>query len=469
MALSSLFTGPAERPWRFFQNICSIPRPSGCEERLRRYLRDWSDGHGWPHRVDVAGNLVICVPGLGAAAGAPTLVLQGHLDMVCEKNVDSEHNFMRDGIVASVAGDWVVADGTTLGADNGVAVALGCALVTEKLANRCPIELLFTVDEEVGLTGAQKLDPSIVSGRQILNLDSEEDGVFTISCAGGVDLQVKVPVELQTGHHDGWHAGVRGLRGGHSGVNIHEERANAIHVLADWLAALQVGVHSFHGGNKKNAIPREAYALVSGCSESDLERTRQTVQASLANEPNVELYWHQVSVPHCRVGANIAKLIHALPQGVLDWDPHCQGMVRTSASLGVAAFSGEAIVLTMHGRSSSEAERERMVERVRTIAGAFGCGFHSDGDYPGWDPNPDSALLTHAIAAYRECFGKSPVVKGIHAGLGTGIIGKRVGTGELLSVGPQIENAHSPDERLHIASFERTYAFLKQLVSRDWA
>lgn len=468
MNFSTLLEHPAGRAWRLFQAISMIPRPSGEEARVRTYLRDWADARGWKSSVDAAGNLVIRVPGRGSLEKAPILVLQGHLDMVCEKNAGVSHNFLLDPIDLRVEDGWVRANGTTLGADNGVAIALACAAADAGLADCCPLELLFTVDEEVGLTGAQRLDGSLVQGRIVLNLDSEEDGVFTIGCAGGRDLQLEVPLE-PCAPSGGWHVGVRGLRGGHSGVNIHENRGNAIQLLGQWLDGISCRVHGFHGGNKKNAIPREAHAFVSGCSEEALEQAREVVLGTVADEPNCELYVHQVSMPEVVASIDLVGLIRQLPQGVLGMDAEWPELVRTSNSLGVATTEGTKVRLLMHGRSPDLSERQALQGRIETLAETFGAVFHSDGDYPGWAPNPAGKLLQIAQASYERCLGEPPVVKGIHAGLETGIIGERLGTQELLSAGPQIENAHSPDEQLQVASFERTYAFLEALISSsDW-
>jgi dipeptidase D len=469
--IESLFDGESGAVWRHFADLANIPRPSKHEDRVRKHLVQRANDNGWECRQDAAGNVVFAVPGRGTLADAPTLVLQGHLDMVCEKNGETTHDFMNDPIRLQLAGDWVTADGTTLGADNGVAVALAMAVAEADMPNRVPLELLFTIDEETGLNGALDLDPAIVQGRQLLNLDSEEDGVFTIGCAGGIDMNIGFAGDPTPATCEIVEISLRGLRGGHSGVNIHEGRGNAIRILARIVCELRsdnagVRLHQFVGGNKKNAIPREATAIVSGWNAESAERVIEQVLAPIrADEPGLEICFLRDRRSVTELPSALIDFILAVPHGVIQMDAHFPDLVHTSNSIGVVRAIGSDVLVGMHGRSFAEAAMEALAETCRGLADTGGASVNCKGHYPGWEPTPDSDLRRRAVAVYADVFAEAPRVEGIHAGLETGILGKKLGISELLSTGPTIENAHSPDERLLIESLNRNYAFLAAFVS----
>ncbi|MFT5128209.1 MAG: dipeptidase D [Rhodothermales bacterium] len=469
--IESLFDGQAGAVWRHFADLASIPRPSKYEGPVRDHLAQRARANGWEHRQDAAGNVVFAVSGRGSLADAPALVLQGHLDMVCEKNRDTAHDFMTDPIRLQLAGDWVTADGTTLGADNGVAVALAMAVAEADMPNRMPLELLFTIDEETGLNGALDLDPKIVHGKQLLNLDSEEDGVFTIGCAGGIDMNVCFAGDSAAASREVVEISLRGLRGGHSGVNIHEGRANAIRILARIICELRsdnagVRLHQFVGGNKKNAIPREASAIISGWNAESAERVAERVLGTIRDrEPAIEISFVRDNRNVTELPISLIDFLVAVPHGVMQMDAHFPDLVHTSNSIGVLHAVGADVLVGMHGRSFADSAKDALSETCQSLALDAGATFSSKGHYPGWEPTPDSDLRRRAVAVFAEVFGHAPRVEGIHAGLETGILGKKLGISELLSTGPTIENAHSPDERLLIESLNRNYAFLAAFVS----
>lgn len=471
--LSDLIKDEAGDVWRHFFEIAKIPRPSRQEEKIREYIFSIVRANEWTYRQDSAGNIAVSLPGRGRLAQSPVLVIQAHLDMVCEKNRHVNHDFTRDPISLRLDGDWVCANGTTLGADNGIGVAMMLALANETPTDRMPLELLFTADEETGLTGAMQLDPSIVHGRMLLNLDSEDEGVFTIGCSGGVDIQVRFPLHPLTQPTSNLvNVQIFGLRGGHSGVNIHEHRGNAIRFAAVMLQSLasfarELKLVAIHGGNKKNAIPRECSFSVIGTEKEnvalvverllpELQRTEPEARMEVREEQTLARY---------AISGHLIDFITQIPNGVLTMDPQYPHLVQTSSSVGVVRADGDEIEVVIHPRSSCKSQLLELEYRLRSIAEEHGGTFTATTGYPGWTPNPNTKILRHATQLFQEVFGKAPEISAIHAGLETGILGEKLGIDELLSIGPTIQNAHSPDERVSISSVASTYRLLQALVS----
>lgn len=471
--LPELAALPTRHLWQHFTTISSIPRPSGHEEQIRNHLRGLAAERGWEDVCDTAGNCVIRIPGRGRLADAPYLVLQGHMDMVCEKNGDVRHDFLRDPIRLHLEGPWLRAAGTTLGADNGIALALGLALGDADLRDRVPLELLFTVDEETGLTGATNLDPAIVRGRRIINLDSEDEGVLIIGCAGGRNVTVRFPRSKAGSppHSQSVTCTVHGLRGGHSGINIHEDRANAIVALAPLIAELtrfpDARLIGLTGGCKRNAIPREASVTLTGVPLQAAEKAAGALQhALLAAEPEARVTARRgPAADRAPLPRAVARFLEALPNGVVAMDPHFSGLVRTSSSLGVAADHPDRLELMICTRSSDLRDRDSHCQRLAALAREHGAEVELDGAYPGWAPNPNSRLLAALTTAYRDHTGQSPEVTAVHAGLEAGIISSLLDTEELVALGPTIETPHSPDERMLVQSADRVYRFLEQFIS----
>ncbi len=459
--------------WEHFYALSAIPRPPGREEKVREHLKALAAGKGWETEQDGTGNLVIRVPGRGCLAGASPLILQGHMDMVCEKEPHVAHDFLRDGLRLRIDGDWLRATGTTLGADNGIGMALALAAAESGSPDRVPLELLFTVDEETGLTGAMRLDASLLRGRRLINLDSEDEGVFIVGCAGGCGVTVRFSRQ-ETGHAvpaPAVRCRIGGLRGGHSGINIHEGRANAIVTAAELMERLRresggLLLLDFQGGTKINVIPRDAEFLIGGLGAGEARRAVEEEVASLrALEPGAVCSFSEEEPPvKGPLPWGMVDLVGALPKGVLAMDPHIEGLVHTSSNVGVVRSDGQGGTLQVKIRSSEEARRDEECRRIARLAGDRGGSSEREAVYPGWEPNPDSDLVKRLAATYRALFGRDPDIRGIHAGLEAGLIGGMIGTTELVSLGPTIENAHSPGEGLLIRSAENVCRFLRAFV-----
>jgi dipeptidase D len=468
-----LSNSPAHAVWEHFVRISQVPRPSGHEERIRHHLLAIAEHNSWAAQQDETGNIVLRVPGRGTLAEALPLVLQGHMDMVCEKNADTTHDFMTDPITMLQDGDWIAADGTTLGSDNGVGVALALAVAESAIPDRVPLELLITVDEERGLTGAFQCDASMLTGRTIINLDSEEDGVFIIGCAGGTDWTISADKIARESSETGWRCTVSGLRGGHSGVDIDKKRVNAIRLaarVADQLLTEhpEAGVSEFSGGNAMNAIPRECSFVIHGCEDKIVRRVATAAVAGvMPEEAGAACDVVEAECASCAVDRALIKFLATTPNGVLAMDPNYLEHVQSSSNLGVVTDNGATLSVQFMARSTLDAERHAVRDQVRSAAGAFDGQITFGCDFPGWSPNPESKILQLGIGAYRDLFSVEPAVQSIHAGLECGIIGGKLGIDEMLSFGPTIEGAHSPAERINIKSVEQIYHLLSAVVARD--
>lgn len=468
--------------WGYFDEIRKIPRPSKHEEKILAWLKEWAGEKGFETREDATGNLVVAVPATDGHEGAGTVILQGHVDMVPEKNSDVEHDFMKDPIEVEIDGDWVLAPGTTLGADNGVGVALAMAATTDPECVHGPLELLFTVDEETGLTGATGLENSILEGRMLLNLDTEEDGAFYMGCAGGADQYTYFDIErTATAHPDGIQVAVKGLRGGHSGVDIHENRANAIKLLARLIlafrnAGVEFDLASIEGGSKHNAIPREAFAglRAAGGSFEKIEAVAEELKAEFTGDygridPDIAIEIGEAEVGDQVFTADLARrLIDALiavPHGVLAMSREVPGLVETSNNLAVVKMTESAIEINTSTRSSVMPALRAMTTQIRAGFELAGARVEDEGGYPGWTPNPDSHLLKTGSRVFEDVFGKEPAVKAIHAGLECGIIGEKFPGMDMLSFGPEIRSPHAPGEKVQISSVEKTWRLLKAFLA----
>ncbi|MGD9332192.1 MAG: aminoacyl-histidine dipeptidase [Desulfobacterales bacterium] len=467
-----------------FKTINTIPRCSKNEARLAAWLMDWARDHGYEYQSDPAGNLVIRVPASRGMEDRPTVVLQGHMDMVCEKTPDSAHDFERDPIRVVRDGDWIHAVDTTLGADNGIALAMALVLAENDTCVHPPLELLFTVDEESGLIGAHKLDASLIRGRILINIDSEDEGVFTIGCAGGEETLVRLPVtydELPAGF-EGGRIVVGGLRGGHSGVDIHKPRANANRLLGRVL--LQVGERedirlvSLAGGSAHNAIPRDASALLAFPAEKastveDLVKTCGAVfrEETLDTEPalSIRCEAQAEALPGRMLSSASARkvigMLNALPHGVHGMSTRVAGLVETSCNLAIIRIKNDAFEVISSQRSSSMSRLEEMTARVSAVARLAGASATRMNHHPAWAPDLTATLLKHCQEVYQDLNGKAPRVEIIHAGLECGLIGDKVPGMEMISIGPNLRHPHSPEERLEVPSVGRVYTFLSRLLA----
>ncbi len=493
--MSSPLEALEPRPiWHHFDAIRRIPRPSRKEERISAWVLSWAAEHGFEVRQDARGNMVICVPASAGREGAPAVVLQGHLDMVCEKNAGVEHDFLEDPISVEVDGDWVTAAGTTLGADNGLGVAAAMAAAVDPAVDHGPLELLFTLDEETGLHGASALDPSIVTGRILINLDTEEDDSVYIGCAGSSGIEARFEVERASGatafERTGAAAGerlelaVRGLRGGHSGVDIIENRGNASKAAARVLAAaLDRGVDfslvAFDGGSARNVIARECFVQLAAdpAERGRLEETVAEVVAELRGELGaidsgltIELEPAAAEAPDWPAVSSadrdrLLRLIGAAPHGVLAMSREVPGLVETSANLALVRTSRAGMNVLYSIRSSVNAALAGAMQTIRSLFLLAGGEVTEESGYPGWKPDPDSAVVRRTVAVYERLFGESPKIKAVHAGLECGILTQKIPGLDAVSIGPEIRNAHSPDEKARISSSAKFYSLLKELLA----
>ena len=467
--------------WEIFDEITKVPRPSKREEKIIEYLVDFAQKHSLDYQRDQIGNVVIRKAATAGFEALPTVILQSHMDMVCEKNSDAVHNFDTDPIRTKIVDGWVKAEGTTLGADCGIGMAAALALLVDTTVEHGAIEALFTVDEETGLTGAFNLGEGMLTGKYLINLDSEDEGEIFIGCAGGVDTLAyfDYTVENLPAGYEYYRVGVSGLKGGHSGDDIDKGLGNANKILASFLYdATRFGIRigMFDGGNLRNAIPREAYAVVAVPEhtallfETALATYVSAVKAMYApTEPNLKFTLGEAALQPVIDKETQAALVAALvglPNGVLAMSQTMKGLVETSTNLASVKFVDGKIVVTTSQRSSVErAKRDAMhsVEAVLALAGA--TVEHSDG-YPGWTPNPSSSLLNSTIESYKTLFGVEPKVRAIHAGLECGLFLEKYPHLEMVSFGPTLRGVHSPDERLEIATVDKFWALLLDVLKR---
>ena len=476
----SLYEGlKPELLWKHFAALANIPRCSKNEAAAAQYVKDWAAEKGFEASVDDMGNVLVRVPGTAGLEAAPAVVLQGHLDMVGEKDSDSPHDFDKDPIPVKIEGDWISAEGTTLGADNGVGLAASLAVGEDPDAAHGPLELLFTVDEETGLTGAQGLKAGFVTGKTMLNLDSEEEGAVYVGCAGGADSAIDLPVTREAAAGEAVAVKVSGLRGGHSGLDINTGRGNAIQLLAWYLTRLtdetDFALVAFAGGDKHNAIPREATATVL-LPEGGKAKAEALLAATLADAKTI--------LGGCDAGVAMAlgagepgdalsagsrdaflDLVLALPHGVLAMSQDVDGLVETSTNLAVARLEADGAHMEESTRSSVMPALAMAQQGIFALARVAGATPSTHGGYPGWQPNMDSEVLNKTKAVHEELFGKVPEVKAIHAGLECGIIGEAMGGMDMISFGPEIHNPHSPSECMKISTVAPFYELVKGVLA----
>jgi dipeptidase D len=470
--------------WKHFADLAKIPRCSKHEEAAAAFVIGHAKRLGLEYRQDATGNVVVRKPASRGREGVPSVCLQGHLDMVCEKRPELKHDFGKDPIRLVREGDILRADGTTLGADNGIAVATHLALMEDSALEHGPLEFLFTVDEETGLTGANGLDGSLLASRTLINLDSEEEGSLFVGCSGGRDSTGAWPLEREAAPAGSVAIEVKvgGLRGGHSGLDIDKGRGNAVKILARAVGRLVPfggRVARMDGGNKRNAIPRDATALVM-VSRARADQALAAVaafapvaRAELSTaEPGLSVTAAVAKVRGVRVWKRtlqkrVLRVLAGLPHGVIKMSADIPGLVETSTNLAAIATGTRHITVSTSQRSSVQSEIEEVVDGVRAVFELGGAEVTGSDGYPGWKPNLASPVLKHAIATYRKLHGREPEVKAIHAGLECGIIGEKVPGMDMVSFGPTLEAVHSPDEKIHIGSVKKYWDYLVALL-RDW-
>ena len=468
--------------WKFFYDISQIPRCSGHEEKVIKYLEDFAEKHSLDYKKDSAGNVCIKKPAAPGYESKPVVVLQGHVDMVCEKNTDVNFDFNTEGIRLTVEDGWITAEGTTLGADNGIAVAMTLAVLADRSLEHGPLEALFTVDEETGLTGATNLDPSMIDGRILFNIDSEEEGIFYIGCAGGITTIGTIPVREEQPRKDStsFSLSITGFRGGHSGAEIHEGRGNSVVSCSRILKAIssrtEIRLFRLDGGDKHNAIPRECTASFTAAGEEEekitaiVDKYRTILMDEYGDiEPNLEIKLeksgsHPEKVLTGEDSVKIIDTLFVLPHGVIGMSRKLPGLVETSTNLAAAHLKDGKVTILTSQRSSTMSMMDHIALQVRTILKNAGAEIKLEGQHPAWTPDPGSNILKTFKKVYTESTGKVPEVTAIHAGLECGVLGEKFEGMEMISFGPDMEEVHTPDERLSISSVERTWEFLLKVL-----
>ena len=471
-----------ELVWKYFAEISKIPRGSKNEKKISDYIVDTAKELGLEIRRDKVLNVLVRKPASPGRENVPMVCLQGHLDMVCEKNKDKVHNFEKDPLTLVLKDNVLMADGTTLGADNGVAVATNLALMENKSLEHGPLEFLFTVDEETGLTGANNLQPGFIESKILMNLDSEEEGALYVGCSGGKNTigTWKAACESANPKFAPGLVKVKGLKGGHSGLEIHKGRGNSLKILNRILLELDkmgVRIATMEGGNKSNAIPREAEALVYipvkklNDASAVVSQYNSIIREELATvETDLAVLLDEVKgkkkgkVFKKSFQNKILQAISALPHGVMKMSADISGLVETSTNVAIIRTDAKGVTVTTSQRSSVASEIDEIVHTVASVFRLAGADVEISDGYPGWKPNMDSAILKIAKDTYKSLYGKKPEVKAIHAGLECGIIGEKYPGIDMVSFGPTLEGVHSPDEKIYIDTVEKFWNFLLAIL-----
>ncbi len=477
--MKTLHTLTPQPLFNYFEAICQVPRPSKKEEKIRTFLLDFATKNKLKAKTDAVGNVLILKPATPGMENAPTVILQTHMDMVCEKNSDKIFDFDNDAIEPIIVDGWVKANGTTLGADCGIGIAAQMAVLTSKEIKHGAIECLITVDEETGLTGAFALQPGFLSGSVLLNLDSEDEGEIFIGCAGGVDTLATFDYkkEIVPEKSVAYEISVSGLLGGHSGDDIHKNRGNANKILNRFLWSstnkFSIRLADFNGGNLRNAIAREAKAVITVSEKSneniiaELEKFNSSVKFEYEiSEPGLQLTFKEIETPEFVIDTTaqnqLLNAVYACPHGVMEMSTRMEGLVETSTNLASIKFIDDnKIQITTSQRSEIESRKDYAAETIESVFKLAGATVrHTDG-YPGWVPNPNSQVLKTTVNSYKKLFDKTPIVRSIHAGLECGLFLEKYPQLDMVSFGPTIRGAHSPDERLDIATTDK---FWKHLI-----
>ena len=461
--------------WKHFAAICNIPHPSHHEEKIRQYVVDFAEAQGLEYKVDEANNVYVRKPATAGMENRKGIVIQAHLDMVPQKNNDKVFDFENDPIEAYIDGEWVTANGTTLGADNGIGAAAILAVLEDKTLVHGEVEALFTATEETGMDGAFGLKGGLLKGDILLNLDSETEGELYVGCAGGLDANITLPytAEAAPAGYVAYSVVVKGLKGGHSGIQIGYQRANANRELFRLLnhTACDVRLASVDGGGLRNAIPREATAVVlvseadAAAFEAEVAQAEKTLVAEFANiEDSISVKCTKCQMPTtvipAQVAEKLAKAVISAPNGVVKMSVEMEGLVQTSSNLARVVSDGSVVKIQCLLRSSVNSEKHALGEAIKGVFELAGATVELSGDYDGWKPNMESPILHTMLASYESLYGVKPAVMAIHAGLECGIIGGKYEGLDMISFGPTICFPHSPDEKVEIASVEKFYSFL---------
>jgi len=470
--------------WQYFYEITQIPRPSKNEDKIITYLENFAKSKNLEYKKDRVNNIVIRKPASKGGENKPMVALQCHVDMVCEKNNDVDKDFLKDPIEAYINGEWVKAKGTTLGADDGIGVAMQLAILDSDIDGIGPIECLFTVDEETGLTGANGLENDMIKSKYLINLDSEDEGQIFIGCAGGKNTLGFLPIKYQSGQEkNSVEVFVSGLQGGHSGDDIEKKRGNAIKLLTrivyDLLNSNEtIQLVNIEGGNLHNAIPREATAVLCYDNEDDYNKIKNII-ADYQNifktelkisDPGVKITITKKDITNKWIDREMAfrliRLLYVLPHGVFAWSQDIPDFVETSTNLASIKKQDEQYIITTSQRSSLESAKENICNKVKSAFELAQANVEVNDGYPGWTPNPESYLLKLVAEETEKVLNKKPVIRAIHAGLECGLFSEKFPGLEMVSIGPEMKGVHSPDERLLIPSVKRTFDILINVLKK---
>ena len=465
--------------WNHFEDLNNVPRPSKKEERVIAFMKAFGESNNLNTYVDPSGNVIIKKPASLGMENRQTVILQSHLDMVHQKNADTVFDFNTQGINMLIDGDWVTADGTTLGADNGMGVATIMSLLVSKDIVHPPLEALFTIDEETGMTGAFELEKNILDGTILLNLDTEDDDEFSIGCAGGIDTNTNYTYQsVSTNKNDvAFEISVTGLKGGHSGMDIHLERGNANKIMNRVIASLEsfdLRIVSIDGGSLRNAIPRESFAVVvvnTKTIDDVLKNTLEEIRNEFSiSDSNLAVSYNEVEVPNSSMNntdsKKVIQSIRAAQNGVYKMSMAIAGLVETSSSLARVIVKEGSFQTQSLQRSSVESSKMDIAKTVGASFLMIGADVEHAGSYPGWEPNPSSEILEIMVPLYKEMYNEEPKVQACHAGLECGILNERYPGLDMISFGPTIKNPHSPDEKVHIGSVNKFWELLLEVLVR---
>ena len=471
--------------WNYFHEINQIPRPSKKEERIIAYLKAFGEKNNLSTKTDTVGNVLICKPATKGYESLKTIILQAHIDMVCEKNSDVDFNFETDAIQTYIDGDWVKAKGTTLGADNGIGMSMMLAVLASDSIKHPALECLFTVDEETGLSGAFALEPNFLSGEVLINLDSEDDGEIFVGCAGGIDTTAVLPYKSDETpeNYFAFSVSVKGLKGGHSGDDIDKGLGNANKILNRFLWMLNkqmdLRLHSFDGGNLRNAIAREAVALACvpysekenirilfNMFVTDIENEKSGIETKMRLDLESEPL--PATVVDKKTSDALLNALYACPHGVIAMSADMPDLVETSTNLAsVKMPDNQTILITTSQRSSVESSKYDIANQIESVFALSGAVVtHGDG-YPGWKPNLNSEILNVAKESYVKLFKSEPKIRAIHAGLECGLFLEKYPFLDMISIGPQMYGVHSPDERLSISSTQNCWKWLVDILTNE--
>ncbi len=461
----------------YFEQLCAIPHGSGNTKKISDFIVSFAKDHQIPYIQDNLNNVLLFGAGTCGYENHEPVIIQGHMDMVCEKDPDCPINMDTDGLDVMCDGSYVFANGTTLGGDDGIAVAYALALLADPTIPHPPLEVIITVDEETGMDGAAGIDLSMLKGRTMLNIDSEEEGIFTVSCAGGAKATLSLPVVRRAVYGPCVKLTVEGLQGGHSGVEIHKKRANANKVMGEFLSRIQklmpVCITKLQGGAKDNAIPRscEVTLVALGMYIERINDIASQLQEEIRrefDEPDVRIYGDDVdalggNALTSECSSQVIALLNAAPNGVQSWSEDIEGLVQTSLNLGVVTL-GDQLKLTWAVRSSVEKEKADLLAKLKELAAFYECLLDIRGEYPAWEYKKDSQLRDTMVRVYTDMYQTKPEVVAIHAGLECGLLSEKLPGLDCVSIGPNMQDIHTSRERLEIASVSRTWDFLLEVL-----